>query len=152
MRTKILLATAVTAVAGFATPGYSAKPSLNAGLYLMVAKVTAVKGNCNNNVNDLIIGLFDYPGPEKRGATLRLGLLNQFGIKTDEFSKTPKVGATTWNGTYVETKLPAGTKTKGTFTATLVPVDALSFLGAFDTDNQNTGCALSVQAEFLKTN
>jgi hypothetical protein len=118
----------------------------------MVAKVTSVKGNCNNNVNDLVIALFYYPGPEKRGATLRLTLLNQFAIKTDEFSKTPKLGATVWNGNYVETILPAGTKTNGRFAATLTPVDAVSFLGVFDTDNQDTGCALSVNAEFVKTN
>ena len=68
------------------------------------------------------------------------------------FSKTPAVGVTTWNGTYVESTLPAGGKTMGTFSATLIPVDALSFLGEFNTDNHDTGCALSVQASFFKTN
>jgi hypothetical protein len=48
--------------------------------------------------------------------------------------------------------LPAGGKTMGTFSATLIPVDALSFLGEFNTDNHETGCALSVQASFFKTN
>jgi hypothetical protein len=40
----------------------------------------------------------------------------------------------------------------GEFSATLIPVDALSFLGELNTDNHNTGCALSVQASFFKTN
>jgi hypothetical protein len=53
---------------------------------------------------------------------------------------------------HVETQLPGGGKANGTFTATLIPVDTLSFAGEFNTDNQTAGCQLSVQALFLKTN
>ena len=157
MRTRIFVATAVAAVTGFATAGYPAQPSPGAGVYVMVGKVTAVNGTCGNKVNDELIGMFNYPGPEKKGATLHLPLVNKFAkkadeaIKVDEFSKTPRVGATKWNGTYVETILPQGARTTATFTATLIPVDTLSFAGEFDTDNQTSVCELTVKVLFLRT-
>jgi hypothetical protein len=143
MRTRIFVATAVAAVTGFATAGYPAQPLPRAGVYVMLANVTTVKGACNNRVGDELFGMFDYPGPVKNGATLHLPLINKFSIKVDEFSKTPPVGRTKWNGTYIEIKLPGGSKTRGTFTATLIPVDTHSFAGEFNTDNLTTGCDLT---------
>jgi hypothetical protein len=101
--------------------------------------------------------MFDYPGSGKKSATLRLTLLNKFAVNADEaikvdaFSKTPPVGVIKWNDTYVETILPEGVKTRGTFTATSILVDTLSFAGEFNTDNLTTGCELTVKALSLKT-
>jgi hypothetical protein len=150
MRTRIFVATAVAAVTGFATAGYPAQPSPGAGVYVMVAEVTSAKGDCNSQ-GGLVIGTFDYPGPGKKAATLHLPLINKFAIQVDAFSKTPAVGQTDWNGTFVETKLPGVGRTMGRFTATLIPVDTLSFAGEFNTDNVTTGCKLTLQALFLKT-
>jgi hypothetical protein len=72
-------------------------------------------------------GVFVYPGPAARGATIREPSAQYNEVGKSLFPETPAVGVTSWSGTLLASIEPSTSNSKLPFTATLTYLDASSF-------------------------
>ncbi len=131
------MGSAIVSILGLCSNSALAATQPVPGTYLITT--TVIAGSACGSTNGAVYqGTFTYPGPSKPGAATRYQIGSTGLVVVNQSTNMPAAGATSWNGTQIQSVLPNGGSSSSTsFRRTLTFVDANSF---FSTESDKNGC------------
>jgi hypothetical protein len=147
IKPSLVLACALLAVPATA---FAAQPAT--GTYSAYHKRISATASCAIQTGATWTSYFQYPGPLKNNATMRL----QYDVPTGNpllqisaYPTTPAAGAASWSGTEIETTVPPTVTKTITFTINFTYNDAKSWL--WDRNITVGGCTAEDSVVLIRT-